>query len=116
MQLVHLDVSRHEIGQGFVDKAKVSEKNKPTFLLRADNSLHKVRPEHLRSEFPQGLKHDLLRVSGSKPIWRVKDLAEALRVNNTELDSLTVVYCHDLKSKEEFPSVAMRVMRHESQH
>lgn len=74
----------------------MSTKNRPTFLLRADNGIHKVDPENLRHNFPEGLKHDLLRVAGNKPIWTVKDLADALKNNNTQLDSLTVVYCHDL--------------------
>jgi len=45
----------------------------------------------------------------------VKDLAEVLKTNNTELDSLTMVYCHD-PALDEYPSAAMRIMRHESQH
>ena len=44
IELVHLDVKRHQIDDSFVDKEKVSRKNKPTFLLRADDSIHKVDP------------------------------------------------------------------------
>ena len=115
IELVHLDVKRHTIPDSFVDKEKVSSKNRPTFLLRADDGLHKVKPENLRHEFPQGLKNELNRVGGNRFIWSVKDLAGVLKANNTELDSLTVVYCHDPELKE-YPSHAIRVLRHESQH
>jgi len=47
LELVRLDVGIHEIPAEFVDKEKVSQKNRPTFLLRADDSLHKVKPENL---------------------------------------------------------------------
>lgn len=42
VNLVHLDVARHADVDLIVDKSKVSRKDKPTFLLRADDGLHKI--------------------------------------------------------------------------
>jgi hypothetical protein len=42
VNLVHLDVARHADIDLIVDKSKVSRKYKPTFLLRADDGLHKI--------------------------------------------------------------------------
>jgi hypothetical protein len=42
VNLVHLDVARHADIDLIVDKSKVSRKDKPTFLLRADDGLHKI--------------------------------------------------------------------------
>lgn len=43
IDLVHLDVSRHNV-ELLIDPSKISRKDKPTFLLRADDSLHKLPP------------------------------------------------------------------------
>lgn len=45
INLVHLDVSRHKDVEKLYDVKKVSRKDKPTFLLRADDSLHKISSE-----------------------------------------------------------------------
>jgi len=42
INLVHLDVSRHKDIDKLYDVEKISRKDKPTFLLRADDSLHKL--------------------------------------------------------------------------
>lgn len=39
IKLVHLDVRRHDV-QGICNKEKVSRKDKPSFFLRAEDSLH----------------------------------------------------------------------------
>lgn len=72
-----------------------------------------MKPDLLKSEFPEGLKSELHRIASNKLIFSVKDLADCLKRNNTELDSLTVVYCHDPQAQE-YPSQAIRVLRHES--
>jgi len=112
INLVHLDVSRHQI-DSMADPSKISNKNKPTFLLRADDSLHKIPPQKLNSEFPEGLNEELIRITSNRLIWSTKDLADALKKNNTELDSLTMVYVYD-KENFENAQVALRLMRHES--
>ena len=43
IDLVHLDVARHNV-ELLCDPSKISRKDKPTFLLRANDSLHKVSP------------------------------------------------------------------------
>ena len=53
--MVHLDVSRHENVDLIVDKAKVSRKDKPTFLLRADDGLHKISSSSVNENFPEGI-------------------------------------------------------------
>ena len=55
VNLVHLDVSRHKGVEKLYDVKKVSRKDKPTFLLRADDSLHKIAADALNSSFPHGL-------------------------------------------------------------
>jgi phosphoenolpyruvate carboxylase len=40
LKLVHLDVTRHKDSKKICDVSKVSRKDKPTILLRADDSLH----------------------------------------------------------------------------
>ena len=47
VNLVHLDVSRHKGVEKLYDVKKVSRKDKPTFLLRADDSLHKIPADAL---------------------------------------------------------------------
>lgn len=84
-------------------------------MLRAQDSLHKIAPKKLIEEFPKGFEQELNRVSTNKLIWSVKDLSEALKHNNTNLDSLTVVYVYD-KDKFEDVQTAIRMIRHESQY
>ncbi len=55
------------------------------------------------------------RVANNRLIWSVKDLYDALKQNNTQLDSLTMVYCYDPENYDE-AQIALRLLRHESQH
>lgn len=55
INLVHLDVQRHDV-KGLCDINKVSRKDKPTFLLRAEDSLHKINPSAVNDEFPEAFK------------------------------------------------------------
>lgn len=64
--------------------------------------MHKIDPKKVNEEFPSGFEQEFNRVSTNKLIWSVKDLSEALKHNNTKLDSLTVVYVYD---KENFDEV-----------
>jgi hypothetical protein len=95
VNLVHLDVTRHANVDQLVDVSKVSRKDKPTFLLRADDGLHKIPSQAVNENFPDDLKSEIDRLSTTKLIWSMKDLSDALKKNNTKLDSLTVVYVHD---------------------
>jgi hypothetical protein len=52
VDLVHLDVMRHDV-TGLVDKEKVMRKDNPTFLLRAEDSLHKIPTSSVNSDFPE---------------------------------------------------------------
>ena len=113
--LVHLDVSRHQGVNRIYDVSKVSRKDKPTFLLRADDSLHRIPSEALNQNFPEGMFDEIKRVKTNKLIWSIKDLSDALKQNNTKLDSLTVVYVYDPETYQD-DKVALRMMRHESSH
>ena len=115
INLVHLDVSRHQGVNRIYDVSKVSRKDKPTFLLRADDSLHKIPSEALNQNFPEGMFDEIKRVKTNKLIWSIKDLSDALKQNNTKLDSLTVVYVYDPETYQD-DKVALRMMRHESSH
>ena len=115
INLVHLDVSRHQGVNRIYDVSKVSRKDKPTFLLRADDSLHKIPSEALNQNFPEGMFNEIKRVKTNKLIWSIKDLSDALKQNNTKLDSLTVVYVYDPETYQD-DKVALRMMRHESSH
>lgn len=114
VDLVHLDVMRHDV-TGLVDKEKVMRKDNPTFLLRAEDSLHKIPTSSVNSDFPEQMQNELSRVAVNRLIWSMRDLSQALKHNNTELDSLTMVYCYDPENYED-AQVAMRMLRHESQH
>ena len=115
INLVHLDVSRHQGVNRVYDVSKVSRKDKPTFLLRADDSLHKIPSEALNQNFPEGMFDEIKRVKTNKLIWSIKDLSDALKQNNTKLDSLTLVYVYDPETYQD-DKVALRMMRHESSH
>ena len=98
-----------------MDIEKVSRKDKPTFLLRADDGLHKIPSSSVNENFPEGIKSEIERLSSTKLIWSIKDLSDALKVNNTKLDSLTIVYVHDEATYND-SNVALRLLRHESTH
>ena len=115
INLVHLDVSRHQGVNRIYDVSKVSRKDKPTFLLRADDSLHQIPSEALNQNFPEGMFDEIKRVKTNNLIWSIKDLSDALKQNNTKLDSLTVVYVYDPETYQD-DKVALRMMRHESSH
>jgi hypothetical protein len=90
-----LDVSRHSGVNRIYDVSKISRKDKPTFLLRADDSLHQIPSQSLNQNFPEEMFQEIKRVSTNKLIWSIKDLSDAIKQNNTKLDSLTVVYVYD---------------------
>ena len=115
VNLVHLDVSRHANVDLIVDIEKVSRKDKPTFLLRADDGLHKIQSSSVNENFPEGIESEIQRLSSTKLIWSIKDLSDVLKVNNTKLDSLTIVYVHDEATYND-SHVALRLLRHESTH
>ena len=110
-----MDVSRHQGVNRIYDVSKVSRKDKPTFLLRADDSLHQIPSEALNQNFPEGMFDEIKRVKTNKLIWSIKDLSDALKQNNTKLDSLTVVYVYNPETYQD-DKVALRMMRHESSH
>ena len=114
INLVHLDVRRHDV-TGFCDKAKVSRKDKPSFFLRAEDSLHKIPANTVNEDFPEGIQQELNRIANNRLIWSVKDLYDALKQNNTQLDSLTMVYYYNPDNYDE-AQIALRLLRHESQH
>jgi len=94
VELVWLDVAKQSCA-GICDSAKVSSKDRPTLFLRANDSLHKVGGSLLNEDFLITLKKEVERIQSNRLIWSARDLTEALRKNNTELDSLTVVYAYD---------------------
>ena len=110
-----MDVSRHQGVNRIYDVSKVSRKDKPTFLLRADDSLHRIPSEALNQNFPERMFDEIKRLKTNKLIWSIKDLSDALKQNNTKLDSLTVVYVYDPETYQD-DKVALRMMRHESSH
>lgn len=59
VNLVHLDVSRHANVDLIVDIEKVSRKDKPTFLLRADDGLHKIESSSVNENFPEGIESEI---------------------------------------------------------
>lgn len=81
VNVVHLDVSRHSV-EGLANPEKVSRKDRPTFLLRADDSMHKINAEAVRNDFPEGLESELRRIQSNKLIWSLKDLTLELKANN----------------------------------
>lgn len=71
---------------------KVSNKNKPTFLIRRDERLTQIKPNYLNSKFETHFNHCFLSEVEQPIIKSVKDLAEKLREMNKRLDDSTFVY------------------------
>ena len=116
IQLVHLDVSRHNCGD-LVDVEKVSSKNRPTFMLRANDSLHKIKPEVFERGYPFSMDSELHRLTSNKLVWSRKDLATALEENQKSgYESMTIVYSHSDAECKSYPEQAFRLLRHESTH
>ena len=76
-----------------IDLAKVERKTNPSVFVQVNDALHKVNPGNLLEV--TAFKRFVNRVSKVKLAASVSDLVTALKTNNTELDSLTVVYCTD---------------------
>ena len=101
-----------------MDLDKAARKTNPTVLFQTNDSLYKVKPDSLKDY--QAFKKFAQRVGNIKIAGSIKDLVTALKLNNTQLDSLTIVYCarqgspttddHALDQK------ALRLLSHESQH
>ena len=84
-------MSKEKLNDDFpVDSAKVSSKNNPTLLLRADDSLHKLPANVLESH--QAFSKNLDRLDNIKKVNSLRDLVESLKENNKKLDDLTIVY------------------------
>ena len=114
-QIVKLDVSKEPLPDNFpVSASKISQKNNPSILIRADDSIHKLPPNALESL--QAFNRNLNRIVKVKEVKSVRDLSSALKSNNKKLDDITVVYCKEsgeIETKEE--EQALRILKHESQ-
>ena len=62
-----------------IDKAKVSRKNNPTFLLKSDEMLTKMKPGLFDYEFTTSFEEKFNKLHTQQPIGSVRDLAEKLR-------------------------------------
>ena len=81
------------MGQLSIDLRKAARKTNPSIFLQANDSLHKVKPDQMRDV---GKFHSFVdKVSKVKLAATIRDLVTALKLNNTKLDSLTIVYCTD---------------------
>ena len=94
---------------------KVEAKTDPSVFLHINDSLHRVKPATLGNV--ADFKAFADRVSKVKLAATIRDLVDTLKANNTELDSLTIVYCTDGNPKTyEQEQKALRMLTHESQH
>ena len=101
------------MGQLSIDLRKAARKTNPSIFLQVNDSLHKVKPDQMRDV---GKFHSLVdKVSRVKIAATISDLVTALKLNNTKLDSLTVVYCTDgAPERRELEQRALRVLSHET--
>ena len=103
-------------GQLSIDLDKVARKTNPSIFLQANDTLHKVKVENLQSV--QKFQAFADKVSNVRVAGTVKDLVVALKQNNTELDSLTIVYYNNSEGKTaarmELEQRALRLLSHES--
>lgn len=108
-----MDVAGQEMN--FFDQKAVSKKDRPTFFVRSQDSLHKLPADHLNEDFEQFDK-DVSRLGTTKLIWCTKDLSESLREGNVNLDDMTVLYCKDTENEvcDKISSLALNFLRHES--
>ena len=109
------DKSSAILSQLSIDLAKVERKTNPSVFVQVNDSLHKVKPGSLIevTEF----RRQVDKVSRVKLAASVSDLITALKTNNTELDSLTVMYCPDGDPKKSaLEQKALQLLTHETQH
>ena len=83
--------------------------------MQANDGLHKVKPDLLK-DVPAF--HSFVdKVSRVRLAATIKDLVQALKENNTQLDSLTIAYCTDGDPKRrDLEQKALRLLAHETQH
>ena len=114
-QVVKVDVSKDTLPDDFpISSSKVSIKNSPSVFIRANDSLHRLRPNVLENlgEFNKSLN----KLTQVKEVKNVRDLSEALKENNKKLDDLTILYCEDADTQDkEETARALRILKHESQ-
>lgn len=99
IQVVKIDVSSQQpLVADLLDFAdipadKVSRKNRPTFLARANDRLIQMKPEYFTTKFESKFAQKITKESSMPELGSVKDLAEALRSGNRGINDSTFVYC-----------------------
>jgi hypothetical protein len=100
-------------------RAKISEKKRPTVFLRGDNRISQIDASLINEKGDLGFATVIRKESALTPIHSVKDLADNLKKFNKSLNDTTIVYCKgteegDLRSDS--TRAAVRLMRQESLH
>ena len=90
----------------------MSAKTNASFLVRADDSLHKLQSKDLASF--SALSKQIERFTKTRSVHSLRQFADALKQNNRGFDDLTIVYFEDKESP--VSELALRMLRHESQH
>ena len=73
----------------------ITQKDRPTFLLRQDDFLLKMDPDAVSDT------GKMTRLISNKNITTVRELGEAIAHGNRELYDLTVLYCAKSAKKDE---------------
>ena len=103
------------LNQLSINLDKVGAKTDPSVFLHINDCLHRVKPATLGNV--ADFKAFAGKVSKVRLAATIRDLVDALKANNTELDSLTIVYCTDGNPRTyEQEQKALRMLTHESQH
>ena len=72
---------------------KVKGKNSPSFILRTDESLHKIGSASLKDY--ESLRDQVEKLTEPKLVNTVKDFVETLKSGNRKLDDFTMAYFDD---------------------
>ena len=114
MKIVKLDISKMDhkdpnliklLSISGLTTNKVTRKQRPTFVSVADNTVTRHNPSTFNDQFDKQFFPMLKDKLHCEELKSVKDLAEKLRKNNTELCDTTFVYCHSKKEDLDDPVV-----------
>lgn len=98
-----------------IDQAKISRKNRPTFIVRHDDRLFKMKPELFNSQFSTDFCEEFENQIQMIQVDSVMDLAEKLRKYNVNVSDSLVVYYESAENREsEAHRSAIRLLRDDS--
>ena len=75
-----------------VSREKISRKNKPTFIVKRNDRLSKMKAKHFNQKFQTHFSKNFEQEIVQPEINSAKDLAENLRKYNKKLDDNVFVY------------------------